>query len=68
MIELRGNSYHTKRTEINKFIKINNNIQIELYDSKLHKNDVNILFQKRVSDKMRYMPKENAELFLMVLH
>lgn len=63
MIELRGNPYHTKRTEINKFIKANNNIQVELYDPVSHKNDVNFLFQKWVSDRMRYMPKESAELF-----
>lgn len=63
MIELKGNSYHSKRNEINKFIKAYNDVEIELYDPILHKDAVSALFQKWVSDRMRYMPNESFEVF-----
>lgn len=68
LIELRGNSYHTKRTEINKFIKSYPNHTIEELDSHKHKNEILYLFNKWVSDRVKYMPKEEAEVFLEGIH
>lgn len=63
MIELKGNSYHTKRNEINKFRKAYTDVSIDIFDPVAHKQDVNALFHKWVADRMRYMPKEDVEFF-----
>ena len=68
LIELRGNSYHTKRTEINKFTKSYPDHRIELLDSIKHHDEIMQLFNKWVSDRVKYMPKEEAELFLDGIH
>lgn len=68
LIDLRGNSYHTKRTEINKFIKSYPEHTIEALDSVKHKDEIMDLFNKWVSDRIRYMPKEEAEVFLEGIH
>ncbi|MDA3946139.1 MAG: phosphatidylglycerol lysyltransferase domain-containing protein [Helicobacteraceae bacterium] len=68
LIELRGNSYHTKRTEINKFKKSYPEHRIELLDSVKHNDAIMQLFNKWVSDRVKYMPKEEAELFLEGIH
>ncbi|MDQ1264784.1 MAG: uncharacterized protein QG559_1785 [Campylobacterota bacterium] len=68
LIELRGNSYHTKRTEINKFIKSYPNHTIEELDTHKHKSEILHLFNKWVSDRVKYMPKEEAEVFLEGIH
>jgi hypothetical protein len=68
LIELRGNSYHTKRTEINKFTKSYSEHTIEPLDSVKHKDEIMGLFNKWVSDRVRYMPKEEAEVFLDGIH
>ena len=68
LIELRGNSYHTKRTEINKFTKSYADHRIELLDSVKHYDEIMHLFNKWVSDRVKYMPKEEAELFLDGIH
>nr|WP_321266363.1 phosphatidylglycerol lysyltransferase domain-containing protein [uncultured Sulfurimonas sp.] len=68
LIELRGNSYHTKRTEINKFIKSYPDYTIEPLDSIKHKDEIMQLFNKWVSDRVKYMPKEEAEVFLEGIH
>jgi hypothetical protein len=68
LIELRGNSYHTKRTEINKFTKSYSEHTIEPLDSVKHKDEIMGLFNKWVSDRVRYMPKEEAEVFLEGIH
>ena len=68
LIELRGNSYHTKRTEINKFKKSYPDHRIEDLDSLKHKEEVMELFNKWVSDRVRYMPKDEAEVFLEGIH
>jgi hypothetical protein len=64
LIELRGNAYHTKRNEINKFKKAYPNFYIELLNPNNHTNDIMLLFHKWVQDRIKYMPKEEAELFL----
>ena len=68
LIELRGNSYHTKRTEINKFMKSYPDYIIEELDSNKHKDEIMHLFNKWVSDRVKYMPKEEAEVFLEGIH
>jgi hypothetical protein len=68
LIELRGNSYHTKRTEINKFTKSYSDHTIEPLESAIHKDEIMGLFNKWVSDRVRYMPKEEAEVFLEGIH
>ncbi|MDK9693873.1 MAG: phosphatidylglycerol lysyltransferase domain-containing protein [Sulfurimonas sp.] len=68
LIELRGNSYHTKRTEINKFMKSYPDYTIEQLDSVKHKDEIMHLFNKWVSDRVKYMPKEEAEVFLEGIH
>lgn len=68
LIELRGNSYHTKRTEINKFIKSYPDYVVEELDSVRHKDEIMHLFDKWVSDRVKYMPKEESEVFLEGIH
>ncbi|QSZ41477.1 DUF2156 domain-containing protein [Sulfurimonas aquatica] len=68
LINLRGNSYHTKRTEINKFIKSYSDYAIETLDSTKHADEIIGLFNKWVSDRVKYMPKEEAEVFLEGIH
>ncbi|WP_295007850.1 phosphatidylglycerol lysyltransferase domain-containing protein [Sulfurimonas sp.] len=68
LIELRGNSYHTKRTEINKFMKSYPDYVIEQLESVKHKEEIMHLFNKWVSDRVKYMPKEEAEVFLEGIH
>jgi len=64
LINLRGNSYHTKRTEINKFKKSYPDHRIEMLDPEKHSEHIVMLFSKWVSDRIRYMPKEEADRFL----
>ncbi len=68
LIDLRGNSYHTKRTEINKFQKSYPDYVIEPLDSEKHHEQIIGLFNKWVSDRVKYMPKEEAEVFLEGIH
>ncbi len=68
LIDLRGNSYHTKRTEINKFMKSYPDYVIEKLDCDKHKEEIMHLFNKWVSDRVKYMPKEEAEVFLEGIH
>ena len=68
LIELKGNSYHTKRTEINRFQKSYENNFIEELDSRKHYDGIMTLFNKWVSDRVKYMPKEEAEVFLEGIH
>ena len=68
LIELRGNSYHTKRTEINKFKNSYPDHRIEPLDSARHHDEIMQLFNKWVADRVKYMPKEEAEAFLEGIH
>ncbi|MHC3993938.1 DUF2156 domain-containing protein [Thiomicrolovo sp. ZZH C-3] len=68
LIELRGNSYHTKRTEINRFRNSYPNTYLEELDSEKHYEGIMALFNKWVSDRVKYMPGEEAELFLEGIH
>lgn len=64
LIELKGNSYHTKRNEINKFRKAYPSYRTEILVCAEHENAVVDLFNKWVSDRVKYMPKEEADAFL----
>lgn len=64
LVELRGNAYHTKRNEINKFRKAYPDATIEMLDSKEHGDAIVMLFNKWVSDRVKFMPKEEADQFL----
>lgn len=68
LIDLRGNSYHTKRTEINKFMKSYPDYVVEELDSTRHKDEIMRLFDKWVADRVKYMPKEESEVFLEGIH
>ncbi|KIM10160.1 MAG: ribonuclease HII [Sulfuricurvum sp. PC08-66] len=68
LIELRGNSYHTKRTEINKFVKSYADHRIEILDPVTHYDAILALFNKWVEDRIKYMPKAEAESFLEGIH
>jgi hypothetical protein len=68
LINLRGNSYHTKRTEINKFTKSYPDHTLELLDVEKHKDEIVNLFNKWVSDRVKYMPREEADAFLEGIH
>lgn len=64
LINLSGKSYHTKRTEVNKFKKSYPEHTIELLEPEKHADQIVALFSKWVSDRLRYMPKEEADRFL----
>ncbi|MDD5201532.1 MAG: phosphatidylglycerol lysyltransferase domain-containing protein [Sulfurimonas sp.] len=64
LIELRGNSYHTKRTEINKFKNIYPNYAVEILDAKIHAGEITELFNRWVVNRMKYMPKVEIDAFL----
>lgn len=64
LIELKGNSYHTKRNEINKFKKAYPGHEIKIFDPAMHGKEIVDLFNKWVADRIKYMPKEEADIFL----
>ncbi|RXJ67738.1 ribonuclease HII [Halarcobacter ebronensis] len=64
LIDLKGDSYKSKRNEINKFKKIYPEHRIEVLDKEKHGTGVLNLFNKWVKDRTTYMPKEEVEVFL----
>jgi len=68
LIHLKGNSYHTKRTEINKFKKSYPDYVVQELDSVAHRDEIMTLFNKWVTDRVKYMPSEEAENFLDGIH
>lgn len=64
LIDLKGDSYKSKRNEINKFKKVYENHRIEVLDIEKHKDGIMSLFNKWVKDRTTYMPKEEVEVFL----
>jgi hypothetical protein len=64
LIELKGNNYHTKRNEINKFKKVYPNFEVELLEPKTHEDDIIELFNRWVINRMKYMPKVEIDQFL----
>lgn len=64
LIELKGNAYHTKRNEINKFKKAYPNFELKILDATAHSVEIRALFDKWVSDRIKYMPKEELDIFM----
>lgn len=64
LIELRGNSYASKRNEINKFKRIYPDYRLVVLDVALHGEGIMYLVNKWICDRMKYMPKEEADAFL----
>jgi hypothetical protein len=64
LIDLKGDSYKSKRHEINKFKKVYLNYKVEILDIQKHKDGITALFNKWVKDRTMYMPKEEVETFL----
>tara|TARA_R110002110_G_scaffold414951_1_gene646862 strand:+ start:161686 stop:162666 length:981 start_codon:yes stop_codon:yes gene_type:complete len=64
LIELKGNSYSTKRNEINKFRRIHPDHSLELLDVDKHADGILELLNKWISDRMKYLPADQTEQFL----
>lgn len=64
LIDLKGDSYKSKRNEINKFKKIYPEHRIEILTKEKHASEVMGLFNKWVKDRTTYMPKEEVEVFM----
>ncbi len=64
LIDLKGDSYKSKRNEINKFKKIYPEHRIEILNKEKHSSEVMGLFNKWVKDRTTYMPKEEVEVFM----
>jgi hypothetical protein len=64
LIELKGDAYKSKRNEINRFKKAYPNHRIEVLDKYKHGPSILSLFNKWVSDRTKYMPKEEVEIFM----
>ena len=64
LIELRGNSYKSKRNEINNFMKVYPDFTIEVLDPSLHTDEIIELFNRWVINRMKYMPKVEVDAFL----
>ncbi|MDZ7820152.1 MAG: phosphatidylglycerol lysyltransferase domain-containing protein [Aliarcobacter sp.] len=64
LIDLKGDSYKSKRNEINRFRNVYPNHRIEILDKEKHGKAVMHLFNKWVKDRTTYMPKEEVEVFM----
>ncbi len=64
LIDLKGDSYKSKRNEINRFRKVYPNYRLEIFDKEKHGKEVLALFNKWVKDRTTYMPKEEIETFM----
>ncbi|QKF66448.1 DUF2156 domain-containing protein [Arcobacter venerupis] len=64
LIDLKGDSYKSKRNEINRFRKVYPNYRLEILDKEKHGKEVMSLFNKWVRDRTTYMPKEEVEVFM----
>ena len=64
LIDLKGDSYKSKRNEINRFRNVYPNHKIEILDKEKHGSEVMALFNKWVKDRTTYMPKEEVEVFM----
>lgn len=64
LINLSGNSYSSKRNEINKFNKTYQNVKVEILDPVLHRDECIYLNRKWIASRMQHMPKEGSEAFI----
>jgi len=64
LIDLKGDAYKSKRNEINKFKNAYPNHKIEILEKEKHGEKMVSLFNKWVSDRTKYMLKEEVENFM----
>ncbi|MDR1614958.1 MAG: phosphatidylglycerol lysyltransferase domain-containing protein [Campylobacteraceae bacterium] len=64
LVELKGNNYHSKRNEINKFKKAYSDVRVEVLEPKKHAPQISALYRKWTNDRVKYMPKEEEDRFL----
>ena len=64
LIELSENGYSDKRNEINRFTRIHPDYKLEVMDIHKHGNAIIELFHKWVSNRIRFMPKEETDKFM----
>ena len=64
LIDLAGNAYSSKRNEINKFRRIHPTYQLATLDPEIHGEGIARLVNKWISDRMKYIPVEQQEVFL----
>lgn len=64
LIHLTGKSFHSKRNEINKFNLAYKDFKIERLSTDKHAKQIIDLFNKWVNDRLKYMPKEETDVFL----
>ncbi|MDR2906180.1 MAG: phosphatidylglycerol lysyltransferase domain-containing protein [Helicobacteraceae bacterium] len=64
LIDLKGNAYHTKRNEINKFRKAYPNTSVEMLDPLKHGDAIMALLNRWIANRLRYIPRDHTEMFL----
>ncbi|MBZ4643698.1 MAG: hypothetical protein JG767_1307 [Deferribacteraceae bacterium] len=64
LINLKGNSYATKRNEINKFRKNYPNISIETLNPESHYNGIMELTNSWIVNRMKYLPNVDMDTFI----
>lgn len=64
LINLSGNSYKNKRNEVNKFIRIHPNHELQLLNPHGHGASIMALLDKWISERMKYLPDEQSDAFL----
>ncbi|MDR1450739.1 MAG: phosphatidylglycerol lysyltransferase domain-containing protein [Helicobacteraceae bacterium] len=64
LIELKGNAYHAKRNEINKFRKAYPNTSIETLSPEKHGGAIIDLLNRWIANRIKYLPKDQTEQFL----
>ncbi|GHV08333.1 hypothetical protein AGMMS50229_16580 [Campylobacterota bacterium] len=64
LIDLKGNAYHTKRNEINKFRNAYPNTTVEVLEPEKHGEAIMTLLNRWISNRFKYMPKDQTEKFL----
>ncbi len=64
LINLKGNAYHSKRNEINKFKKVYPDNETEIFDVHQHSVDVMDVFNRWVSHRLKYIPNAEVDTFL----
>jgi hypothetical protein len=64
LINLSGNAYKNKRNEINKFISIHPDQELQLLNPTIHGNHIMVLLDKWISERMKYLPNEQSDAFL----
>ena len=64
LIDLKGNAYHTKRNEINKFRNAYPTTTIDVLDPVKHGGAITELLNRWIANRLKYMPTYQTEQFL----